>query len=89
MVALFQDAAFLDPWRRMHLLQADLAAVGLSPHAVRMLPICPLPVLRDAVEALGSRYVVEGSTLDGRISERNAERCPGLDGRCGCTCLAG
>ncbi len=86
---LFQDAAFLGPRRRMHLLQADLATVGLSAHAVRMLPTCPLPVLRNAVEALGSLYVMEGSTLGGRVIERNVERCLGLDGRRGCTYFAG
>jgi len=87
--ALFQDAAFLDPRRRMHLLQADLATVGLSAHAVQMLPACPLPVLRGAAGALGSLYVMEGSTLGSRVIERNVERCLGLDGRCGCTYFAG
>ncbi len=87
--ALFQDAAFLDPRRRMHLLRADLTTVGLSAHAVQMLPACPLPILRDAAEALGSLYVMEGSTLGGRVIERNVERCLGLDGRRGCTYFAG
>lgn len=87
--ALFQDAAFLGPRRRMHLLQADLATVGLSAHAVHMLPTCPLPILRDAVEALGSLYVMEGSTLGGRLIERNVERCLGLSGQDGCSYFAG
>jgi heme oxygenase len=87
--ALVQDAAFLDPRRRMHLLRADLATVGLSAHAVQMLPACPLPILRDAAEALGSLYVMEGSTLGGRVIERNVKRYLGLDGRRGCTYFAG
>ncbi len=86
---LFQDAAFLGPRRRLHLLRADLATVGLSARAARMLPACPLPVLRGAAEALGSLYVMEGSTLGGQVIERNVERCLGLDGRCGCTYFAG
>ncbi len=86
---LFQDAAFLDPRRRMHLLQADLVALGLSAHAVAILPTCPAPILRNAVEALGSLYVMEGSTLGGRVIERNVERCLGLNGRHGCAYFAG
>ena len=89
MAALCQDAAFLDPRRRMHLLQADLAALGLSAREVALLPMCPVPVLRNAAEALGSLYVMEGSTLGGRVIERNVERCLGLDARHGCTYFAG
>ena len=89
MTALFQDETFLDPRRRMYLLQADLAALGLSARAVAMLPTCPAPVLRNAVEALGSLYVMEGSTLGGRVIERNVERCLGLNARHGCTYFAG
>ena len=89
MAILFQDAAFLDPRRRVHLLQADLAALGLSAQAVAMLPTCPLPLLRNGVEALGSLYVMEGSTLGGRVIERNVERCLGLNAQHGCTYFAG
>ncbi len=86
MATLFQDAAFLDPRRRMHLLRADLVALGLSAHAVAMLPTCPAPILRNSVEALGSLYVMEGSTLGGRVIERNVERCLGLNSRYGACC---
>ncbi len=86
---LFQDAAFLAPRRRMHLLQADLAIAGLSAHEIDVLPVCPVLILRNAVEALGSLYVMEGSTLGGRVIERNVEQCLGLDGRRGCTYFAG
>ena len=89
MAVLFQDAAFLDPRRRVHLLQADLTALGLSAHAVAMLPTCPLPLLRNGVEALGSLYVMEGSTLGGRMIERNVERRLGLNAEHGCTYFAG
>lgn len=68
MAGLMRDEALLGPRRRLHLLAADLAALGLSPDAVRALPWCPLPALRDASEALGSLYVMEGSTLGGASS---------------------
>ncbi len=87
--ALSQDQAFLGPRQRMHLLEADLAALGLPAHAVEALPRCPVPALCDAVEALGSLYVMEGSTLGGRIMQRNVERCLGFDARSGCAYFAG
>lgn len=87
--ALLQDEAFLEPRRRLHLLAADLATLGVSPHAVGMLPLRPMPPLRDAAEALGSLYVMEGSTLGGRTIERHVERCLGLSSRSGCTYFAG
>ena len=54
-----------------------------------MLPMCSAPVLRNAAEALGSLYVMEGSTLGGRVIERNVKRCLGLDAQHGCTYFAG
>lgn len=87
--ALLQDEAFLAPRRRLHLLVADLAALGVSPHTVAALPLCPHPMLRDAVEAFGSLYVMEGSTLGGKVIQRNAGRRLGLDDRSGCTYFAG
>ena len=87
--ALLQDGAFLEPRRRTHLLRADLAALGSSACAVAALPACPPPLLRDAAGALGSLYVMEGSTLGGRVIQRNVERRLGLDGRSGCAYFAG
>lgn len=75
--AQLHDEAFLAPRRRLHLLAADLAALGRSPHAIEQLPSCPVPLVRDAAEALGSLYVMEGSTLGGRVIQRNVERCLG------------
>ena len=81
MAALLQDRPFLNPRRRLHLLEADLAVLGSSARAVDALQACPVPLLHDAAEALGSLYVIEGSTLGGRIIQRNVERCLGFDGR--------
>jgi len=89
MAGLMRDEALLGPRRRLHLLAADLAALGLSPDAVRALPWCPLPALRDASEALGSLYVMEGSTLGGRVILRHVGNRLGLDGNAGCAYFAG
>ena len=83
--ALFQNEPFLRPRRRLHLLAADLAALGVSAQALSALPVCPLTNLRDDREALGSLYVMEGSTLGGRIIRKNVERCLGDDGRMSCS----
>lgn len=89
MAGLLQDAPFLDPRRRMHLLAADLAVLGASPFAVDALPSCPVPLLGNAAAALGSLYVMEGSTLGGRIIERHVERRLGFDHLSGCSYFAG
>jgi heme oxygenase (biliverdin-IX-beta and delta-forming) len=86
---LLQDEALLQPRRRLHLLAADLATLGVSPEDRGALPVCPLVPLRNGVEALGSLYVLEGSSLGGRIIERNVERCLGNTGRESCTYFRG
>lgn len=88
-VAVLLRGEMLAGQRRLHLLAADLATLGFSASAVALLPACPLPVLRDAAEALGSLYVMEGSTLGGRVILRNVERCLGLDANAGGSYFAG
>lgn len=59
---------------RTPLLSADLAYFGLAP-----LPADgPLPPLADADAALGSLYVLEGSTLGGQVIARHLETRLGL-----------
>lgn len=58
------DDAFLAPRRRLHLLQHDLLVLGAAPEA---LPVCPAPPIQGTAEAMGSLYVMEGSTLGGRV----------------------
>lgn len=87
--ALMRDEAFLEPRRRLHLLTADLAALGVSADARDALPLCPLTLLADDMEALGSMYVLEGSTLGGRVIQRNIHRCLGDEGRSSCTYFHG
>ena len=86
---LLADPAFTGPRRRAHLLRADLMTLGLPCAAIRLLPACPLPELRGAAEALGSLYVMEGSTLGGRVIQRNVTLRLGWDGRAGCRYFAG
>jgi heme oxygenase (biliverdin-IX-beta and delta-forming) len=76
---LLQDEAFMKPRRRLHMLATDLAAIGVSNDALKALPRCPLITLRDGVEALGSLYVMEGSTLGGRVINQNLMRCLGAN----------
>lgn len=58
------DEALLAPRRRLHLLRDDLRALGAAPEG---LPACPPPPLHGPAEAMGSLYVMEGSTLGGRV----------------------
>jgi heme oxygenase len=74
---LLRNDALLTPRRRLHLLAADLNALGVSEHDLAALPKCPITTLRDAAEALGSLYVMEGSTLGGKLIRGNIQRCLG------------
>jgi heme oxygenase len=67
---LMNDPAFTLPRQRLYLLENDLAALGMPPAAAQALPLCPMPGLTDAAAALGSFYVMEGSTLGGRVIEK-------------------
>ncbi|MBI0534900.1 biliverdin-producing heme oxygenase [Roseomonas sp. KE2513] len=58
------DEALLAPRRRLHLLRDDLRALGTEPEG---LPACPPPPIHGRAEAMGSLYVMEGSTLGGRV----------------------
>jgi heme oxygenase len=58
------DEEFLAPRRRLHLLRDDLRALGVAPEA---LPVCAPPPMRNRGEGFGALYVMEGSTLGGRV----------------------
>jgi len=49
----------------------------------------PLTPLHDAAEALGSLYVMEGSTLGGRLIRRNVQRCLGSVASTACAYFSG
>ncbi|TPG49200.1 biliverdin-producing heme oxygenase [Roseomonas nepalensis] len=58
------DEALFGPRRRLHLVRDDLRALGAR---TEDLPVCPPPPIRGRAEAMGSLYVMEGSTLGGRV----------------------
>jgi heme oxygenase len=68
---LIDDPDFTCPRERLHMLTNDLCRLGVTPAAIEGLPDCPMPPLANAAEALGSLYVMEGSTLGGRVIEKN------------------
>jgi len=62
--------------RRAHLFAEDLAALGCAPAGQR--PEVPAPASTD--EALGTMYVLEGSTLGGQFIDRHLAALPALAG---------
>lgn len=73
-------SALLEGRSRLAALEADLQALGRSAQAIRRLPTC-----RDAealaqtpAAALGSLYVLEGSTLGGKVIARTLSRAAWL-----------
>jgi heme oxygenase len=60
--------------RRAPALRADLRALGEDPAAVALAPPAALPDLPGFCHALGALYVLEGSTLGGRVIARDLRR---------------
>ena len=69
--ALLGDEAFLAPRRRVTLLQGDLATLG---EAARATGVPDLSFLDTPAAAWGSVYVMEGSTLGGRVIAKALSR---------------
>ncbi|MEF7616541.1 biliverdin-producing heme oxygenase [Aquincola sp. MAHUQ-54] len=73
---VLQDEAFLQPRQRLPLIEQDLRELDIDDLDIEALPIVPeaAQLCRTEAAALGSLYVMEGSTLGGRmISRRLAE----------------
>ncbi len=71
-------------WRRAHLLQSDLAALGQSDAAIRQLPRHPVVGSQwTPARSMGALYVIEGSTLGGRLLARQLDHLVPADGDCG------
>ena len=77
MAVTLDDAGLFEPRRRLHLLEADLGALGHPTAALSALPTCPPLTFGTRTEAIGSLYVLEGSTLGGREIQRNLVKCFG------------
>jgi heme oxygenase len=67
--AALDEPAFFEPRRKLHLLARDLMTLGLRPG-----PACTgLPAMAGPDAALGSLYVLEGSTLGGQVIRRHVD----------------
>ena len=77
--AALTDERFLAPRRRLSLLTADLGHLGLGPGALNVLPRpCLGPALEGPAAAMGALYVLEGSTLGGKVIGRHIAGLHGL-----------
>jgi heme oxygenase len=71
---------------KLSLLSVDLASLAVDSEALTRLPFCDsLPRLKTVAEALGCLYVLEGSTLGGKIITRHLKKILPLDERRGCS----
>jgi heme oxygenase len=59
--------------RRAPRARADLLALGASGAEIDGLPLCGPPVVSSSERAWGALYVLEGSTLGGRIIRRELQ----------------
>jgi len=60
--------------RKAHWVREDLQSLGVSGEAIDKLALCSSPALPTWRHALGSLYVVEGSTLGGQVIARQLAR---------------
>ena len=71
-------------WRRAHLLRSDMAALGQNEAAIQCLPRYPVvSSLWSPARAMGVLYVIEGSTLGGRLLARQLDHVVPADGDAG------
>ncbi|MCB8819026.1 biliverdin-producing heme oxygenase [Microvirga rosea] len=82
---LISDREFFRQRRKTALLARDLQQLGMTRDEIAQLPRChPLMPLAGEAAALGSMYVIEGSTLGGAIIAKTVERRLGLNPETGC-----
>lgn len=74
------DDPFFDARRRLAALDADLHHLGLSPGAIAVLPRPEAVAIAGPAAAMGALYVLEGSTLGGRMIGRHIAALHGIDG---------
>ncbi len=76
--AALSDGAFFDARRRVAALARDLAFLGLPPERIDGLPTAPAPALPGPAAAMGALYVLEGSTLGGKVIGRHVAATHGF-----------
>lgn len=75
---------------KTHLLERDLSALGHSSESIQQLPrSTELPEISDLQMAIGSLYVVEGSTLGGQIISRHLKSKLKIDNTSGAAYFGG
>jgi heme oxygenase len=68
---------------KLPLIADDLSTLAIGPEELEMLPLCDsVPPLETVAEALGCLYVLEGSTLGGRIISGHLRRVLPADSGC-------
>ncbi|PAX08143.1 biliverdin-producing heme oxygenase [Sphingomonas lenta] len=72
---LVDDPAFFEPRRKLGLLAGDLERIGAEPVAADAAGLA----LATRAEALGSMYVLEGSTLGGKLIARRVRDVLGFE----------
>lgn len=77
------DDVFLEPRLKLARLETDLMALGRTRREIERLPRCfeaalLAPLARRPAAALGSLYVLEGSTLGGQVISRALREAPWL-----------
>ncbi len=71
-------------WRRTHLLRSDMVALGQSEAAIRRLSRHPVHGSQwSPARAMGVLYVIEGSTLGGRLLARQLDHLVPTDNEAG------
>ncbi len=71
-------------WRRAHLLRSDMAALGQSEATIQRLPRYPVVSSQwTPAWAMGVLYVIEGSTLGGRVLARQLDHLAPQDSEFG------
>jgi len=68
----------LRPRLRLALLEQDLQCLGIDRQRLPALPVCraAAELCKSEADAAGVLYVLEGSTLGGRIISRSLQACP-------------
>lgn len=81
---------FFAPRGKLQNIEADLLHFGCRTEDLsRIASCCNLPSLQTVGAALGSLYVIEGSSLGGRILTRHFSEHLGLQRQAGCRFFAG
>lgn len=79
-LAAWLPSRFCAARSKLAALQADLAAMGLGPAAIGALPVCveSVTMCASVPAALGALYVMEGSTLGGKLITARLRDAPWL-----------